>query len=195
MVDAYHLILGLYGFWLPDPKGSWPQFVSSFELLRYGNATTVAVTQEDQDRLPHHLVSRMSAEADLKYPKLKLTGLQARAIGQGFSHRASYYGFECLACAIVPDHIQLVILCHSISIEQIANLLKGSATRELRNQEIHPFKEHPTRTHRFPKAFARGQWSVRLENETEIPNAVEYVEALPEREGLPKQQWKFVKSL
>src|SRR5689334_5419414 len=42
MVLAYHVIFGTYGFWLPnDPRGSWSDFVRSWELLRYGPATHV----------------------------------------------------------------------------------------------------------------------------------------------------------
>jgi hypothetical protein len=40
MVLGYHVIFGAYGFWLPiDPRGSWSEFVGSWELFRYGRAT------------------------------------------------------------------------------------------------------------------------------------------------------------
>jgi len=40
MVRAYHVIFCAYGFWLPnDPRGSWSDFVRSWELLRFGKAT------------------------------------------------------------------------------------------------------------------------------------------------------------
>ena len=40
MVHGYHVIWGTYGFWLPnDPRGSWSDFVASWELLRFGAAT------------------------------------------------------------------------------------------------------------------------------------------------------------
>ena len=42
MVIAYHVIYSMYGFWLPnDPRGSWSDFVGSWELFRYGPATKV----------------------------------------------------------------------------------------------------------------------------------------------------------
>lgn len=35
MIHGYHLIWGAYGFWLPnDPRGSWSDFVYSWELER-----------------------------------------------------------------------------------------------------------------------------------------------------------------
>ena len=40
MVYASHVIFCAYGFWLPnDPRGSWSDFVGSWELLRFGRAT------------------------------------------------------------------------------------------------------------------------------------------------------------
>ncbi|MEX0703139.1 MAG: hypothetical protein WD069_13675 [Planctomycetales bacterium] len=42
MFHAYHVIFGAYGFWLPnDPRGSWSDFVGSWELLQFGRATKV----------------------------------------------------------------------------------------------------------------------------------------------------------
>ena len=36
MVHGYHLILPMYGFWLPnDPRGSWSDYVRSWELARF----------------------------------------------------------------------------------------------------------------------------------------------------------------
>src|SRR5262249_26941827 len=46
MVYGYHVIFGAYGFWLPnDPRGSWSQFVGSWELFRYDPATTTSETR------------------------------------------------------------------------------------------------------------------------------------------------------
>ena len=40
MVRWYHLIMTAYGFWLPnDPRGSWSEFVASWELYKFGAAT------------------------------------------------------------------------------------------------------------------------------------------------------------
>ena len=41
-VLAAHVIFTAYGFWLPnDPRGSWSDFVASWELLKFGRATKV----------------------------------------------------------------------------------------------------------------------------------------------------------
>lgn len=53
MILASHVIFGTYGFWLPnDPRGSWSDFVGSWELARFGRATKVT-TRRSLAREPH----------------------------------------------------------------------------------------------------------------------------------------------
>jgi hypothetical protein len=44
---------------------------------------------------------------------------------------------------------------------------------------------------RVPKSFARGEWTVLL-NEDDIERAVHYVEENTAKEGKPRQRWSFV---
>jgi hypothetical protein len=38
---AYHVIVSMYGFWLPnDPRGSGSDFIGAWELFRYGGCAT-----------------------------------------------------------------------------------------------------------------------------------------------------------
>jgi len=40
MIRAFHVIMTAYGFWLPnDPRGSWSEFVGSWEIFQHGPAT------------------------------------------------------------------------------------------------------------------------------------------------------------
>ena len=46
MVRAYHSTFSAYGFWLPnDSRGSWSDFVRSFELYLTGAATKTTETK------------------------------------------------------------------------------------------------------------------------------------------------------
>ena len=37
MIHGYHVILTMYGYWLPnDPRGSWSDFVGRWELVQCG---------------------------------------------------------------------------------------------------------------------------------------------------------------
>jgi hypothetical protein len=55
MIVAYHIIFSAYGFWLPnDPRGSWSDFIRSWELFRFGPATKTtarrSVAHREHDR-------------------------------------------------------------------------------------------------------------------------------------------------
>ena len=88
MVHGYHIILPHYGFWLPnDPRGSWSDFVASWELARFGETTrhldqrTLAMLSADE------LAVREAARKALHYPPVTLTGPQALSIANGFKEQ------------------------------------------------------------------------------------------------------------
>src|SRR5205807_4061552 len=84
MVLASHVIFGAYGFWLPnDPRGSWSDFVASWELYRYGNASKVD-TRQSLAYESHDRAARLAAKSALRFPPVQFTGLHARTIGRGF---------------------------------------------------------------------------------------------------------------
>ncbi len=99
-----------------------------------------------------------------------------------------------LACAILPDHVHLVLARHRLKAEQLVVQLKGAATRHLESEGIHPFQHLPARNGAVPKCFARGEWKVFLNNQEAILRAVRYVNANPEKEGLRPQHWPFVRA-
>lgn len=187
MVHGYHVIMGMYGFWLPnDPRGSWSDFVGAWELLRFGKTTRTMercalITPEEEQQ-------RMEAKRCLKYPPVTLNGRQALAIAQGFGEFFKANRCAVWACSVLLEHVHLVIPRHRYAVEQTANLLKGAATRRLRTEGLDPMAGHGSR--RGP--WARGQWSVFLDSDVAIENAIRYVEANPNREGKPSQRWSFV---
>ena len=136
MVLGYHVIFGAYGFWLPnDPRGSWSDFVGSWELFRFGPATKVE-TRRSVAHQPRDSALRQAAKAALKYPAVQFNGLQARAIGGGFGRFAVRSGIKIWACAILPEHVHLVIARHSYVVELIVKLLKGDASRQLLTEPL-----------------------------------------------------------
>ncbi len=190
MVHGYHVVLGAYGFWLPnDPRGSWSDFVGKWELVRFGKATkclTRLVLTEEQER------DRLAAKRLLRYPAVQFSGIQARAIGRGFGHACRKSGFTIWACAILPEHTHLVIARHDFKVEYIANLLKGEATKQLRKDGLDPMAAYPRPGERAPSPWSDRRWKVFLDSAPSIENAINYVEENPEKEGKPRQHWSFV---
>ncbi len=189
---AAHVIFGAYGFWLPnDPRGSWSTFVGSWELFRYGRATK---TNESRSvaHSPHDRAGRLAAKQDLKRPAVAFSGVQALAVSRGFARYAQRSGLAILACAILPDHVHLVIGRHRIGAKQVVIPLKGAATTQLIDEGLHPFAHLPPEKGRPPKCFARGGWSVYLDSVEDVFRAIQYVDENPLKEGKPRQRWSFV---
>ena len=112
MILGFHSIFGAYGFWLPnDPRGSWSEYVSNYELYRYGPATKVTV-RHSVAHAPHDRLARLAAKETLKHPPVHLTGRQALAAANGFRRACTESGYVFHACAILPDHVHLVIGRH-----------------------------------------------------------------------------------
>jgi REP element-mobilizing transposase RayT len=157
MVIASHVIFSMHGFWLPnDPRGSWSKFVGAWELFRYGRATKTTETRSLVYR-PHDRNKRLAAKASLKRPAVRINGLQARAVGTGFAAYARRTQLLIYACAISPDHVHLVLGRHRLMAEKLVVELKGAATRQLMNENVHPFAKLAAPGRLPPKCFARGE--------------------------------------
>ena len=112
MILAFHSIFSMYGFWLPnDPRGSGSDYIAAWELLRYGPATKTN-SKRSVAHVPHDHALRMQAKAALTYPAVQITGLQAVTIAAGFVKAVVEGPYKVYACAILPDHVHLVIGAH-----------------------------------------------------------------------------------
>ena len=190
MVHGYHVIFGAYGFWLPnDPRGSWSDYVGAWELARFGKTTK---SIERTELTPAEERQRVQAKKALKYPAVQFTGEQARAAGRGFANAVVKSGYTIWACSVLPEHVHLVIARHTYKAEQMVTLLKGEATKQLIEEDIHPLAAHAKEGEPPPTTWARGKWIVYLDDEDAIENAIRYVEENPVKEGKPAQHWKFV---
>jgi len=143
MILGAHLIISCYGFWLPnDPRGSWSDFVRSWELFRYGPPTKVDAT-DSVAHVRHDRERREAAKAALMYPPVVFDGLQARAVGTAFAMMTAKSGYKIYACSILNDHSHLVLGRHHYDFMQVMNLLKGAASTRLQVEGIHPLRNFP----------------------------------------------------
>lgn len=193
MVHAYHIILPMYGFWLlNDPRGSWSEFVASWELARFGETTRNLEQRTLSQLSDEELAHREAAQKALHYPAVSLNGHQALSIANGFKAKAADSKYEILACSILPEHTHLVIARHRYKIEQVANLLKGAATRQLVEDEIHPLANYAAADGKPPHVWAKNQWKAYLDSEEAIGNAIAYVIENPLKEGKKRQDWNWL---
>jgi REP element-mobilizing transposase RayT len=194
MVLASHLIISAYGFWLPnDPRGSWSDFVGSWELLKFGPATKVDDSR-NYAKDPHDVALRRAAKQALKYPPVRFNDAHRNAIAQGFARACEEAAYTCLACCIGHDHAHLVLERHTRDVEGIAGHLKSHATRALTALGIHPLTGFTGKRGGLPTPWSEGCWKVFIDDEEQLRAAIAYVQHHPEKEGLPSQIWDFARA-
>ena len=192
MVIAYHAIFTAYGFWLPnDPRGSWSDFVAAWELFKYGPATTTD-TRRSVAGAQHNQAFREQAKEGSKYPPVTFNGLQARAVARGFAHAIRRSSYVLHACAILPDHVHMIVARHEQRIEQVVQQFKGEATKQLLSEAMHPLSVFVRGDDKPATPWARKCWKVFLDREEDVLRAIRYVENNPTKEGLAIQPWKFI---
>ena len=96
------------------------------------------------------------------------------------------------ACAIMPDHVHLVVGRFRLSIERTCEQLKGAATAQLNRDGIHPFADVHYCNGRTPTPWARKGWWVFLNSNSDIHRSIRYVDKNPVHAGLRPQRWSFV---
>jgi REP element-mobilizing transposase RayT len=178
---AYHCILGMYGFWLPnDPRGSGSDYIAVWELYRYGRATKTT-SRRSVANDPHNVELRLAAKRALKFPAARLTGVQAVAVVRGFATACAEGDYTIHACAVLPDHVHLVVGSHQRKIERIVGHLRARGTQELRKT---PGWDRPV--------WGEHGWNVYLDTPANVWRAIEYVERNPIKEGKRRQYWSIV---
>lgn len=192
MIRAYHAIFTAYGFWLPnDPRGSWSNFVGSWELFRFGGATKTE-TRRSVAAKPHDRALRDAAKTALKYPAVHFDGHQALAIAEGFATAITEHGYRLFACSILPEHVHLVVNRCDRDVERVVAHLKAKATARLTETGRHPLSRFTVPRGGSPTPWALNLWKCFLDTPADIARAVRYVEENPTKEGKRPQRWSFV---
>ena len=179
MVIAYHAIFTTYGTWLPnDPRGSYSKDVYNAELkalapILYGRQSPQP-DRRTQSRF------RTAARPRLQRPPYIIKDSTRPVVASGFREAVTRLEVIVVGCAIMDDHVHLVVLRSKYRIEYVVNQLKGAATRTL------GLRQTP---------WARCGWNVFLDNWEAVAAAVRYVEANPPAAGMAAQHWDFVQPL
>ncbi len=185
MVAAYHLIWTVYGYWLPnDPRGSTSLQVHSANIASLGDF------HYGRKRIqPAGAVLREFYEAArgvLKHKLLTFTPEDAQLIACGFADAIKKRTYTCYACAIMPDHIHLVIRKHRDQAEDMIAHFQDATREAIRaNLGGHHGPEHPV--------WGGPGWKVFLNTQKDIRRTVYYVEQNSVKIGRPIQGWPFVK--
>lgn len=192
MIIAYHLIWGAYGFWLPnDPRGSWSDAVWAENLRPMGPARTVRSRQSLAHR-PHDRVQRIQGKEHLTYPAVRFDEDQRAAIGHGFGRIVRDMVWRARACAVMSDHVHVVVDRSIMPAEEMRDYFKRAATRELNRRGLHPQAGLTLPSGRTPSPWGEGGWVVYLDTVEMMERSVAYVRQNPTAAGLAVQDWDWV---
>lgn len=195
MFLAYHFTFSAYGFWLPnDPRGGWSDVVRETHLRKFGRARKVSgrtyVAHDAHDRK-----LRLQAKSALRYKPVRFNGQQALAIVQGFERALEDYPYVFRSIAVLPDHVHVILDRTNKHHDDIAEHLKGRATKRLVKLGIHPLRMHPLKNGSFPSPWSRGHWTEFIEEESHLRNSINYVNNNPVKHGFKRQNWKIITPL
>jgi hypothetical protein len=183
IVIAYHLIWTAYGWWLPnDPRGSCSREIRSDFLKDLGRLHYSRKKIQPASRDIRKFYE--GAAPLLKFPLLDFASSSAmQAVAAGFADAIATFKYTCYACAILPDHVHLIIRRHKHCAEemiehlQLYSRLRLSAAGERTD-------DHPT--------WCRSGWKVFLDHPDEIWRTIPYVEKNPLPYRMSIQRWDFV---
>jgi REP element-mobilizing transposase RayT len=182
IVVAHHLMWTCYGWWLPnDPRGSTSERVYTARLaqlapLRYGRKAVQPAWRD---------IRAFYAQASklLQYPLLEFRGCDFAPVAQALEESLRAHRYTCYACAIMPDHVHLILRKHRHSAEQMIENLQTESRSRLSCSGLRD-ANHPT--------WTKGGWKVFLDHPTDVRRTIKYIDNNPIKRRLPGQRWSFV---
>lgn len=183
LVIAYHLIWTAYGWWLPnDPRGSGSKTIDSDVIAELGELHHGRKPVQPPGRVVREFYDK--AAKLLKHPLLRCDERARKVVADAFHEVIRQERYTCYACAVMPDHVHLLIRKHKHKAEEIADRLKTQSRLRLCETGHRPH-DHPT--------WCGGcVWHIFLDHPDEVRRTIGYIERNPLEIGLPTQRWPFV---
>ncbi len=182
IVIAHHIMWTLYGWWLPnDPRGSTSNAIRSDWVAELGD---VHQGRKQVQPAGWEIRAFYQQAADvLKHPLLSFSCDELAVVGGVLGDVISELNYTCYACAVMPDHVHLVVRKHRDKAEEMIEGVQALSRERLGEVGVREVG-HPT--------WTRGGWKVFLDHPDEVWRTVRYVEANPVKMGLAGQAWDWV---
>jgi hypothetical protein len=183
LVIGYHLVWTGYGWWLPnDPRGSTSSIIRSDVIAELGELHHGRKRIQPASRVIREFYE--GATPVLKFLLLTFGTREFECIARAFGAEMIQQRYTCYACAIIPDHVHLLIRKHKHLAEEMIHHLQRASHIGLRDAGIVDW-EHPV--------WGGGGWKVFLDSLDDIRRTIKYIQDNPRKMGLPNQKWSFVK--
>jgi REP element-mobilizing transposase RayT len=142
IVIAHHLVWTVYGSWLPnDPRGSGSDELRNPILVGLGELHKGRKAVQPNGRRIREFYDE--AKPLLQHPISTMDETQRQLVGESLGEVVRREAYTCWACAVMPDHVHILMRKHKHEAEQMAeNLMTASRYRLI--DSGHREKTHPT---------------------------------------------------
>jgi REP element-mobilizing transposase RayT len=183
LLIAYHLIWTGYGLWLPnDPRGSGSSIALSPKIAALGEVRF----GRKHVQPPGAVIREFYANARkvLSHPVPMFNQSDIGRIADALAEVIEKRKYTCYACAIMSDHVHLLIRKHRGLGEKVIEYLQDrSRDRFCEIGVCDP--GHPI--------WTDGGWKRYVFAPDRVGAIIRYIENNPAEIGWPRQQWRFVK--
>jgi REP element-mobilizing transposase RayT len=185
MVAGYHLIWTVYGYWLPnDPRGSTSLEVRVEPIRPLGDIHYGRKAIQPSSAELHAFFDK--AHDVLAHPVLLFDDEDIALAGKTIGDVIREHGYTCHACAVMPDHVHLLIRRHRDKAEQMISFFQEHTRTALidarRRMATHP-------------VWTKGTgWKGFINTRAQFVQTIEYIRQNPIKTGRPEQRWDFVKA-
>lgn len=125
------------------------------------------------------------ASSVLKHEPITMSDDDRLIVAASFAGTVTERKYTCYACAIMPDHVHMLIRKHRDTAEQmIVNL--QLASRDSLQARGSRASDHPV--------WGGPGWKVFQDCPDDIRRVIPYIEDNPIKMRMPRQQWAFVKA-
>ena len=119
----------------------------------------------------------------LKHQLLMFDERDRREIAAAVEDIITNEHYTCWACAIMPDHVHLLIRKHKHTAEEMIAHFQHTSRLRLRARD----RRNPN----HPRGGGAG-WNVLLAHPHEVRRTIGYIEENPMKIGLPRQRWEYI---
>ncbi len=170
----------LYGWWLPnDPRGSTSRTIRNDLVAELGDLHFGRKQVQPAGREIRSFYEQ--AKQTLTHELLAFSPNQFELVATAIGSAIEQCKYTCYACAVMPDHVHLLVRKHRDLAEDMIEKLQSLSRKRLESlrQPGHPL-------------WTCGGWKVFLDHPDEMHRTIAYIENNPIKQRLPAQRWPFV---
>ncbi len=158
IVIAHHIMWTLYGWWLPnDPRGSTSRVIRNDLLAELGELASG--TQEDSASRTRDPRVSPAGCGGAAVSAAVICASEFPTVAEAIGSAIEDCNYTCYACAIMPDHVHLLIRKHRDKAEEMIERLQSLSRKRLIDAGMRE-ANHPVWTH--------GGWKVFLDHPEEV---------------------------